>query len=83
MDSDQSILYILEHDIADTAKLLDAGHDVNAICAAKLRNVLMIYKTTMSENDFKELMDYVMSALDDVPNLKDFSKQINSKLGMH
>lgn len=83
MDSDESILYVLEHDIADTANLLDAGHDVNAICAAKLRNVLMIYKTTLSDSDFKNMMEYVMSALDDVPNLKDYAKQINSKLGMH
>lgn len=83
MDSDESIIYVLQHDINDTANLVTAGHDINAICAAKLRNVLMIYRTTMSDSDYKNLMAYVMSSLDSVPNLKDFANQIVSKSGLH
>jgi hypothetical protein len=83
MNSDKSIAYILEHDIRDTARLLDEGHDPYAICAAKLRNVLMIYKTTLSSNEYKSMMEYVMTNLDDVPDLKDYAGLTNKVKGMH
>jgi hypothetical protein len=81
---DKQLMELLEHDIADTAKLLDQGYTAHAICAAKLKNCLMIYRTTLGPGEYEKFLHYVMENALDVPDLKDFKHSLNEKdLGLH
>lgn len=81
---DKQLMELLEHDIADTAKLLDQGYDAHAICAAKLKNCLMIYRTTLEHHEYENFVKFIMESAFDVPDLKDFKHSLNEKdLGLH
>lgn len=84
MNSDESIAYILQRDITDTMQLLAEGHEPFAICAAKLRNVLMIYKTTLPPDQYKDIIEYIVAESDNVPDLKDYAGLMNiPSMGVH
>ena len=81
---DKQLMELLEHDIADTAKLLDQGYDAHAICAAKLRNVLMIYKTTLPPDEYASMIQCIVAESDNVPDLKDYAGLMNiPSMGVH
>lgn len=81
---DKQLMELLEHDIADTAKLLDQGYTAHAICAAKLKNCLMIYRTTLEPADYESFLHVVMESALDVPDLNDYKHLLNEKdLGLH
>lgn len=84
MDFDESLVYVIEHDIADTVHLLNEGHDPFVICAAKLKNVLMIYKTTLSADEYTKLIEFIVAQSDNVPDLKDPLGLLNKlSTGLH
>ena len=84
MDSDESIKRVLEHDIADTMKLLAEGYEPYIICAAKLRNVLMIYKTTLPPDEYASMIQCIVTESDNVPDLKDYAGLMNiPNMGVH
>lgn len=84
MNSDESIAYVLQHDIADTMQLLSDGHEPLVICAAKLRNVLMIYKTTLPPDEYTSMIQCIVAESDNVPDLKDYAGLMNiSSMGVH
>lgn len=84
MNSDESIAYILQRDIADTMQLLAEGHEPFAICAAKLRNVLMIYKTTLPPEGYASMIQCIVAESDNVPDLKDYAGLMNiPSTGVH
>jgi len=83
-DSDKKLMELLEHDIADTAELLDQGYEAFAICAAKMKNCLMIYRTTLKQDEYKNLLELVMESAFDVPNLNEYKHLLSKKdIGLH
>lgn len=81
---DKQLMDLLEHDIADTAKLLDRGYDAHAICAAKLKNCLMIYRTTLGPGEYEAFLQVVMQNALSVPDLKEYKNLLSEKdLGLH
>lgn len=83
-DTDKELMDLLEHDIADTAMLLDKGYTAHAICAAKLKNCLMIYRTTLGPEEYENFLHVVMESAREVPDLNDYKHLLNEKdLGLH
>lgn len=83
-DKDKQLMELLEHDMDDTSKLLDRGYDTHAICAAKLKNCLMIYRTTLKQEEYESLLKCVMESAYDVPDLKDYKHLLAEKhIGLH
>lgn len=84
MNSDESIKHVLEEDMAHIIQLLTDGHEPLVICAAKLRNVLMIYKTTLPPDDYTSMIQCIVAESDNVPDLKDYAGLMNiPSMGVH
>lgn len=84
MNSDESIKHVLEEDMAHIIQLLTDGHEPLVICAAKLRNVLMIYKTTLPPDEYTSMIQCIVAESDNVPDLKDYAGLMNiPSMGVH
>lgn len=84
MNSDESIKHVLEEDMAHIIQLLTDGHEPLVICAAKLRNVLMIYKTALPPDEYAGMIQYIATESDNVPDLKDYARLMNiPSTGVH
>lgn len=83
-DMDKQLMELLEHDVVDTANLLNQGYTAHAICAAKLKNCLMIYRSTLEPADYEHFLQVIIESAREVPDLNEYKHLLSGKdLGLH
>jgi hypothetical protein len=70
MSSDDEMMRtLLDRDAGNIIDLIRDGISPLAVAAARVHNGLMIYKTVLDENEFNNVVKYIVQNLDRIPKL--------------
>jgi len=68
-DEDDMMRMLLDRDAGNIIDLIRDGASPLAVAAARVHNGLMIYKTVLDDNDFQNVVKYIVENLDRIPKL--------------